>query len=284
MSSANGSTGNDLHELDIQPALVTDMLVSFLREELGSAGFARAVVGLSGGIDSAVVAALSARAFAPQDVLCVLMPYRTSNPESEAHGRLVAESLGVSTRLVDISAMADGYLDTERVEAPTRRGNVMARCRMVVLYDLSVEWHGLVIGTSNKTEMLLGYSTQFGDSAHAINPLGDLYKHQVVQLARHLALPAEVIDKPPSADLFEGQTDEDELGFSYADADRLLYRMVDRRYREPELIEEGFPAALVREVARRVVANQYKRLPPPIAKLSRRTINHDFRYLRDWGG
>ena len=270
------------HELDVQPDLVERMLVSFLREEVKSAGFARAVVGLSGGIDSAVTAALCARAFGPAETLCVLMPYRTSNPDSEAHARVVADALGVATRKVDISAMADGYIEQEGVEAPMRRGNVMARCRMVVLYDLSVEWSGLVIGTSNKTEMLLGYSTQWGDSAHAVNPLGDLYKHQIVQLARHLDLPREVIDKPPSADLFEGQTDEDELGFSYDDADRLLYRMVDQRLGERELVSAGFPLELVQRIARRVVQNQYKRLPPPIAKLSRRSIGHDFRYLRDW--
>ena len=278
MSAGNGAS----HELDVQPELVTTMLVSFLREELASAGFSRALLGLSGGIDSAVAAALSARAVGPENTLAVLLPYRTSDPRSEAHGRLVAEGLGLPTRRVDISAMADGYLDQEGIDDGLRRGNVMARCRMIALYDLSVEWRGLVIGTSNKTEMLLGYSTQFGDSAHAINPLGDLYKHQVIQLARHLGLPREVIDKPPSADLVAGQTDEDDLGFSYAEADRVLYRMVDRRYREAELVEEGFDAKLIREIARRVVANQYKRVPPPIAKLSRRTINHDFRYLRDW--
>lgn len=276
------STNGARHELDIQPDLVERMLVSFLREELDSAGFSRAIVGLSGGIDSAVSAALCARAFGPEETLCVLMPYRTSNPDSEAHARLVADALGTPTRLVDISSMADGYIAQESVDAPMRRGNVMARCRMVVLYDLSVEWNGLVIGTSNKTEMLLGYSTQWGDSAHAVNPLGDLYKHQVVQLARHLGVPSEVIDKPPSADLFEGQTDEDELGFTYDEADRLLYRMVDLRHGERELIAAGFAEELVAKVARRVVQNQYKRLPPPIAKLSRRTINHDFRYLRDW--
>jgi NAD+ synthase len=163
-----------------------------------------------------------------------------------------------------------------------RRGNVMARMRMVVLYDLSEEWRGLVIGTSNKTEMLLGYSTLWGDSAHAVNPLGDLYKHQVYQLARYLELPAEVVDKPPSADLFEGQTDEDELGFSYADADRLLYPMIDERHTEEELVAEGFERDFVRLVAGRIVRNQYKRVMPVIAKLSHRTINQDFRYLRDW--
>ena len=268
--------------LDVQPELVERMLVSFLREEVGTAGFARAVVGLSGGIDSAVVAALCARAFGPAATLCVMMPYRLSNPESEEHARLVAERLGVAVRKVDVSAMADGYLDQERVDDRMRRGNALARCRMIVLYDLSVEWRGLVVGTSNKTEMLLGYSTQWGDSAHAVNPLGDLYKHQVVQLARHLDLPREVIDKPPSADLFEGQTDEAELGFTYEEADRLLFALVDLRLGERELAAAGFAPDLISRVAQRVVRNQFKRLPPPIAKLSRRTINHDFRYLRDW--
>jgi len=268
--------------LDVDPVLATDVLVRFLREELGSAGFSRAVVGLSGGIDSAVSLALAARAFGPDEVLAVMMPYRTSNPDSEAHARLVADACGTPTRLVDISAMCDGYLDQESVPEGMRRGNVMARARMVVLYDLSEEWRGLVIGTSNKTEMLLGYSTLFGDSAHAVNPLGDLYKHQVVQLARHLELPAEVIDKPPSADLFEGQTDEDELGFTYADADRLMYRMVDERWSEDELVAAGFERGFVRLVAARIVRNQYKRQMPVIAKLSHRTITQDFRYLRDW--
>ena len=178
--------------------------------------------------------------------------------------------------------MADGYLKRAEVTDPTRRGNVMARCRMTVLYDKSVEWSGLVIGTSNKTEMLLGYSTQWGDAAHAINPLGDLYKHQVFQLSRHLGLPPEVVEKPPSADLFEGQTDEQDLGFTYEEADQLLYHMVDLRLSQSELHEAGFDPELVTKLARRVAQNQYKRMPPPIAKLSRRTINQDFRYLRDW--
>jgi NAD+ synthase len=269
--------------LDIQVELVEQILVRFLREELGAAGFERAVVGLSGGVDSAVSAALAARALGAQNLLCVLMPYRTSNPDSAAHAELLVEHLGCASTLVDISAMADGYLAAQEVSDPTRRGNVMARCRMTVLYDLSVEWGGLVVGTSNKTEMLLGYSTQFGDGAHAVNPLGDLYKHQVFQLARHLGVPAEIVDKPPSADLFEGQTDEADLGFTYAAADRVLHQMVDRRASRAELLAAGHAAALVEAVARRVVRNQYKRLPPVIAKLSERTINMDFRYLRDWG-
>lgn len=271
-----------MSELDIQPELVCDILVSFLREEVGVAGMSRAVVGLSGGVDSAVTAALCERAFGPTEVLCALLPYRTSNPGSEADARTVAEQLGVATRRIDITPMVDGYLERECVTDATRRGNVMARCRMTVLYDLSVEWNGLVVGTSNKTEMLLGYSTQWGDSAHAVNPLGDLYKHQVYQLARFLELPDEIVAKPPSADLFEGQSDEEDLGFTYAEADRLLVRMVDHRHDVRELVAAGFDERIVREVAARVVRNQYKRLPPVIAKLSRRSISHDFRYLRDW--
>jgi NAD+ synthase len=271
-----------MSELDIQPALVTELLVAFLREEVSSAGMERAVLGLSGGVDSAVVAVLCARALGAERVLGVLMPYRLSNPESERHAELVARRLGLPTRRVDISPMADGYLEPAAVQDARRRGNVLARCRMTVLYDQSVEWRGLVIGTSNKSELLLGYSTQWGDGAHALNPIGDLYKHQVYQLARHLELPSEVIDKPPSADLYEGQTDEAELGFSYAEADRLFYRMIDRRCSEDELVAEGFARDFVRRLAARVVANQFKRVPPVIAKVSRRSIGHDFRYLRDW--
>ncbi len=269
-------------KLDIQPELVTQLLVSFLREEVETAGFSRAVLGLSGGIDSAVTAALCAQAFGPKNVLCVLLPYRTSHRRSAEDAALVSQTLGVPTRRVDISSMVDGYLQAEDVRDPLRKGNVMARCRMIVLYDLSAEWKGLVIGTSNKTEILLGYSTQWGDSAHALNPLGDLYKHQVFQLARYLDLPKEVIEKAPSADFYEGQTDEAELGFTYEEADRLLFLMVDRRYSIEELVAEGFSEAFVRQVAARVVRNQFKRLPPLIAKLSRRTVSHDFRYLRDW--
>ena len=273
-----------MSRLDIQPELVTELLLRFVREELGAFGFSRGVLGLSGGLDSAVSAALTARALGPENTLAVLMPYRTSNPDSAAHAQLVADALGIETRCVDISPMVDGYIEREAVNDPTRRGNVMARCRMTVLYDLSAVSRALVIGTSNKTELLLGYSTQWGDAASAINPLGDLYKHQVYQLARHLELPREVIDKPPSADLVAGQTDESDLGFSYADADTVLHRMVDERASEEELIGAGFDPSLVRTLARRLVANQYKRLPPVIAKLSRRTINQDFRYLRDWRG
>lgn len=272
-----------MNGLDVSEELTADLLVRFLRSEAGKFGFERVVCGLSGGVDSAVSVALAAQAFGPESVLGVMMPYRTSNPSSEADARVVAETLGIETRKVDISDMADGYLEETDVTDRMRRGNVMARCRMIVLYDLSVEWNGLVLGTSNKTEILLGYSTQWGDSASALNPLGDLYKHQVFQLARHLGLPSEVIDKAPSADLFEGQTDEDELGFTYEEVDRLLVKMIDERWTEGELVAEGFNETFVRLVAGRIAANQYKRLPPIIAKLGPRSVTHDFRYLRSWG-
>jgi NAD+ synthase len=271
-----------MSELDIQPGLVAELLTSFLREETTSAGLRRVVVGLSGGVDSAVVVALCVRALGAENVLSVILPYRLSTPSSTADAELVACRLGLPTRTVDITAMADGYLEAHGVRDARRRGNVLARCRMTVLYDLSAEWNGLVIGTSNKSEILLGYSTQWGDAAHALNPLGDLYKHQVYQLARFLELPPEVIDKAPSADLFEGQTDEGELGFTYADADRLLYRLIDRRLSEDEVVAEGFEPDFVRRVCARVQANQFKRVTPVLAKLSRRSVGHDFRYLRDW--
>jgi NAD+ synthase len=270
-------------QLSIHAPLVEQLLVQFLREETASAGFTKAVVGVSGGIDSAVVAALAARAFGPENVLGVMMPYKTSNPDSEGHARLLIQQLGLPSKKVEITAMADGYLAAHGVKEKLRRGNVMARCRMIVLYDLSVDFAGLVIGTSNKTEILLGYSTQFGDAASAVNPIGDLYKDQIYQLARHLEIPRPILDKAPSADLFEGQTDEGELGFTYAEADRLLYLMVDERMTEDELAERGFERDFVRRMARRIASTQYKRVMPIIAKLSNRTVNQDFRYLRDWG-
>lgn len=269
--------------LDVDEPLVTDLLVRFLRAEAGKFGFSRAVLGLSGGVDSAVSCALAARAFGPQNVLAVMMPYRTSNPDSEADARRVVEATGVRQKLVDISSMVDGYLDAESVEGSLRRGNVMARARMIVLYDQSAAESALVIGTSNKTEVLLGYSTQFGDAASALNPLGDLYKHQVYQLAEHLALPESVCRKAPSADLFEGQRDEDDLGFTYEEADQVLVRLVDGRWSEQDLVDAGFDRELVTKLVRRIVLNQYKRLPPIVAKLGERTVGQDFRYLRSWG-
>jgi len=272
----------ELGEL-LNPQIVERILVEFLRDETHNAGFERGVLGLSGGVDSAVCAALAVRALGAENVLGVLLPHRTSSPESRTDAELVARTIGMRTELVDISPMVDPYLTSAAVTDRVRAGNVMARERMIVLYDISQRDKALVFGTSNKTELLLGYGTLFGDMASALNPLGDLYKTQIWQLARHLGLPAQIVAKKPSADLWAGQTDEGEMGFTYADVDRLLFAMIDERRTDTELAQMGFDATFIRRVRAMVSRSQFKRRPPLIAKLSHRTVNVDFRYPRDWG-
>jgi NAD+ synthetase len=257
----------------IDPELVGDWLVRFLRDEmLVRRGFERAVIGLSGGVDSALTAALCARALGPENVTSFLLPYRTSSPESAAHAMLVAESLGIGTRTIDISDAVDGYLENEEPDAdPTRRGNVMARQRMIVLFDQSASLRALPIGTGNKSERLLGYFTWHADDSPPINPLGDLYKTQVWTLARHLGLPSEVVDKPATADLIHGQTDEDDLGVSYPEADLILHHLLNGR--SPAwLAEAGFEPAKVDIVFRRLEGTHWKRNLPTVAMLSGTTI------------
>lgn len=268
-------------DLTINPQLATQILTGFIESEITRAGFSRAVVGLSGGIDSAVSCYLAARALGPENVLAVRLPYKTSSADSLEDAMLVIEDTGVQHKTIEITPMADPLIAQIPADDGVRRGNVMARMRMIVLYDQSEAFNGLVVGTSNKTEILLGYSTIYGDSAAAINPLGDLYKTQLRQLAADLGVPEAVIDKAPSADLWAGQTDEGELGFTYAEADRLLYLLVDQRYSPEECVGAGFDQGFVREVVRRIQRNHYKRIMPPIAKLSNRTIGYDFLYLRD---
>ena len=269
--------------LDINTALAHQLLVSFLREEVTRTGLSRAVVGLSGGVDSALSCFLAAEALSPQNVLAVRMPYKTSSSESLTHAQLIIDQLGVQSETFSITDVVEPLLATVSTEAPKRRGNIMARARMIVLYDRSAATNALVIGTGNKTEILLGYTTLFGDSASALNPLGDLYKTQVRQLARAVGVPAPIVDKPPSADLWPGQTDEGEMGLTYERADQLLYLLVDQRYRPEECLEAGFEKPFVERVLRLVRQNQFKRMPPIIAKLSNRTVGYDFLYLRDWG-
>ncbi len=269
--------------LDIDPELVTRILVHFIREEITKVGLQRAVVGVSGGIDSATTCALCARALGPENVLAVRMPYRTSSPASLEDAMAVIEMLGVQHETVDITPMVEPLFNITPDMDHRRRGNVMARQRMIVLYDRSAAFEGLVVGTGNKTELLLGYTTLYGDSACAINPLGDLYKRQVRQLAAYLGVPEQIIHKPPTADLWVGQTDEGELGFTYDEADQILYLIYDARWTVEDVIALGFPEALVRGIVERVRRNQYKRMPPVIAKLSQRTVGVDFRYPRDWG-
>ncbi len=269
-------------ELAIDTGAARRIIREFIRAQLRQAGFGRAVVGLSGGIDSALVAYLVAEAIDPADLLAVLLPYRTSSPASRGDAEEVVRRLGCASTVVDISPMVDGYFDVEgRTEASAlRRGNLMARARMMVLYDHSVTWDGLVVGTGNKTETLIGYTTLWGDSASAFNPIGDLYKSQVRQLSADLDVPEAIIRKAPSADLWPGQTDESEVGFSYAEMDRILFRLVDRRLTPDEVVAEGFEPALVERVDRMVAASEFKRQVPPIAKIGPRTAGIDYLYPR----
>jgi NAD+ synthase len=246
-------------------------------------GFSRAVVNVSGGVDSAVSFALSAEALGPKNVLAILLPYKTSSADSLEHAQLLIDQFGCPSVTIPITDMADALIAREPGMSEIRKGNIMARARMIVAYDQSETFKGLVVGTGNKTEILLGYTTLYGDSACALNPIGDLYKTQVRQVAGALGIPEKIIAKPPSADLWTGQTDEGELGFTYAEVDKLLYLLVDQRYRPEECVEAGFDEKFVRQVFERVRKSHFKRIMPPIAKLSSRTVGYDFLYLRDWG-
>jgi NAD+ synthase len=281
-------------ELPLELAIDTDVarrvIAEFIRGQLAQAGFERAVLGLSGGIDSALVAYLVAEAIGADKLLAVMLPYRTSSPASRADAESVVAALGCASDVVDITAMVEGYFGdgtTSRADgpdgpnaSPLRRGNFAARMRMAVLYDLSVTWGGLVVGTGNKTESLIGYTTLFGDSACAFNPIGDLYKSQVRQLAVALGVPDPIVRKAPSADLWPGQTDETEGGFSYPVLDRLLFWRVDKRRSIDEMVALGFEAVMVERVDRMVAGAEFKRQVPPIAKLGPRTAGVDYLYPR----
>lgn len=275
--------GKGQANLKLNRGVVEKMLIQFIRDEVRNAGFSKGVVGVSGGVDSALVMLLTAKALGPENALAVLLPYRTSSPDSIDDAKSVVRLAGVRSETIDITPMVDAYIGRDGDMNDVRRGNVMARQRMIVLYDLSARERALVIGTSNKTEVMLGYGTQFGDTACAINPLGDLYKTQVWQLADAAGVPKKIVEKKPTADLWAGQTDEGELGFSYKLVDRLLYAMIDDRRTDEELNELGFEENFIEKVRRIVQRNQFKRRPPVIAKISHRTVNIDFRYPRDWG-
>lgn len=270
-------------DLSINPSLARQILTGFIRSEISRAGFLRAVVGLSGGLDSALSCALAAEALGPENVLAVRMPYKASSRDSLDHAQLLIDQLKVRSETIEITDMVEPLIQRDPEMSKTRKGNIMARARMIVLYDQSEVFKGLVVGTSNKTEILLGYSTLWGDMASALNPIGDLYKTQVRQLAQAMNISASIIDKPPSADLWAGQTDENELGFTYAEVDKLLYLLVDQRYLPEECVDAGFEKAFVEKVVARIRRFQFKRMLPPIAKISNRTVGYDFLYLRDWG-
>jgi NAD+ synthase len=270
-------------DLTINTGLARRILTGFIHSEITRVGYKKGVIALSGGLDSALSCFLAAEALGPENVLAIRMPYRTSSSESMDHAQLVIDQLGVQSLTIPITEMVEPLFSHFPEANKVRRGNAMARARMIVLYDQSEEFSGLVVGTGNKTEILLGYTTLFGDSANALNPIGDLYKTQVRQLSRAMGVPEPILTKAPSADLWVGQTDEDELGYTYAEVDKLLYLLVDQRYSPEDAIEAGFPENFVRSVVRRVQRNHFKRILPPIAKVSNRTIGYDFLYLRDWG-
>jgi NAD+ synthase len=270
-------------DLSINTQLATQILSNFIQSEITRVGFSRAVIGLSGGLDSALSCFLTAKALGPENVLAIRMPYRSSSQDSLDDAQRVIDATGVQSMTIPITEMVDPLIEQFPEMDNMRKGNIMARMRMVVLFDQSAAFKGLVVGTGNKTEILLGYTTIYGDSACAINPLGDLYKTQVRQLSGDLGVPLSVIEKPPSADLWLGQTDEGELGFTYAEVDRLLYLLVDERFTPEDCVEAGFSKGFVEEVARRIQRNHFKRVMPPICKLNNRTIGYDFLYPRDWG-
>ncbi len=267
-------------ELAIDTDVARQVIGAFIQGQLRQAGFERAILGLSGGIDSALVAYLVAEAIGAERLLCLSMPYRTSSASSRTDAASVVAALGCAFETVDISPMVDAYFASEPDAAPLRRGNFMARQRMAVLYDRSVTWRGLVVGTGNKTESLIGYTTLFGDSACAFNPIGDLYKSQVRQLSAAIGVPEAIIRKAPSADLWPGQTDETEAGFSYPELDRLLFWRIDMRRSVEELVAKGFERATVERVDRMVAGAEFKRQVPPIAKLGPRTAGVDYLYPR----
>jgi NAD+ synthase len=274
---------------ELPPELLVDtdvarrLISEFIRGHLEQAGFERIVLALSGGLDSALVAHLVTEAIGADKLLCLLLPYRTSSPASRADAETVVAQLGCASELIDISPIVDGYFTTARDGAEAsqvRRGNFAARARMAVSYDRSVTWKGLVIGTGNKTEALLGYTTIYGDSAAALLPIGDLYKSQVRQLAAAMGVPTAILTKAPTADLWPDQTDEGELGMTYADMDRLLYWMVDRRRTDAQLLEMGFTPLVIGRVQALVAGSEFKRQTPPVAKLTTRTPGVDYLYPR----
>jgi NAD+ synthase len=272
----------------IEPSQAIEVIVGFIRSQMAQTGFTRLVVGLSGGVDSATVAFLAARAIDPDNLLAVRMPYRASSDASETDALRVVQALGCRTERVDITPMvepmlalmSDGDAPIDSDALNVRSGNVMARQRMIVLYDRSAAFDALVIGTSNKTEALLGYGTLHGDMAAALAPIGDLYKSQLRAVAAELGVPGEILDKPPSADLWPGQTDEGELGRTYDLLDRALFALVDRRWSVDRCVAAGLDRSLVEWVARRVAQMEFKRQPPPVAKLSLRTPGFDHLYPR----
>ncbi len=267
--------------MKINPAFVTKVLCAFISQELHRFGYEKGIIGLSGGLDSSTCAFLAARALGPENVIGLILPYKTTFAQDVKDARLVARRLRIRSRLIDISPMVDAYFSRFPTKNRIQVGNKMARERMSILYDFSAREKALILGTSNKTELLLGYGTVHGDMACAINPLGDLYKTQIRILAEYLGVPARILAKTPTAGLWPGQTDEGEIGLQYPEIDRILFELVDRRQSPEEVIAAGFPRKSVERIVSLIRNSEFKRKMPPIAKISSRSVGHDFLYPYD---
>lgn len=268
--------------LEINFEVAKKVIVGFIRDSIQKNNFKNGILGVSGGLDSAVVLALTREALGKDHSFGLLMPYQSSSPESLTHGKMICDQFGVKYEVIDISPAVNAYFDQYPTNNRMLIGNKCARERMSVLYDFSIRKKALVIGTSNKSELLIGYSTLFGDSAAAFFPLGDLYKTQVFDFARYLKIPETIINKKPSADLWKDQTDEKEIGVSYRELDEILYQLIDRRKKDKDIQKLGYPQERIKKIKNLIVNSQFKRTMPPIPKLQNRTIGLEFRYLRDW--
>ena len=268
--------------MKINPALVEKVLTRFIRDELSKFGFTKGVLGLSGGLDSAVCAVLAARALGAKNVLALIMPYGTGFPEDIKDAAGLARDLGIRKKTIDISPQVDAYFLRFPTKSRLLKGNKMSRERMSILYDFSAREKALILGTSNKTELLIGYGTIHGDMACAINPMGDLYKTQVRELGAYLGVPGRIMKKAPTAGLWPGQTDEKEIGVNYVEMDAVLFGLADQRKSRKELLADGFKAEVVDRIISLIKGSEFKRKLPPIAKISSRTVGHDFLYPYDW--
>lgn len=268
--------------LEIHFETAEKLLVKFIKETVHKNNFKKGILGVSGGIDSAVALVLTQRALGSENTFGLLMPYKLSSNASLSDGEKICRQLKVDYETIDISPSVDAYFERFPAQDKMLIGNKCARERMSVLYDFSARKNALVVGTSNKSELLIGYSTLFGDSAAAFLPIGDLYKTQVFAFAKYLGVPEEIVNKKPSADLWEDQTDEGEIGMTYKQLDEILFQMIDCRKNDEEIVKAGYPQNDIDKIRKMIINTQYKRSMPPVAKLHARTVGLDFRYIRDW--
>jgi NAD+ synthase len=268
--------------MKINCSLVTKVLARFICEETRKTGFNRVILGLSGGLDSAVCASLAVEALGSKKVMALILPYDNLDPKGLVQAEKMTDLLEIKASKIDISPQIDAYFSAFPTNNPILKGNKMARERMSILYDFSAREKAIILGTTNKTELLIGYGTVHGDMACGLNPMGDLYKTQVIELGSYLKIPQEILRKKPTAALWPGQTDEDEIGLTYAELDQILFRLVDLRQSPDEVSRAGYNQKKIRRIIEMIKRSEFKRKMPPIAKISSRTVGHDFLYPYDW--